>query len=203
MKYLHTSAIVAALIVAAPAMAQTVGVNLTTDLDASSSPVCLGSCQLHATGDDTPQIFDLTLGGPAHTITLGTAWVSSGFGGDDDASLTATLNFLDPTAGSASESSNVKYLRLGGFFTPGATIGSVTWDDASLDFSIGTKMFEFDPNNLSGITLNQPVPLTGDLKYVGNGAVPEPASWAMMLGGFGLVGGAMRRRKAATVSYAS
>jgi len=31
----------------------------------------------------------------------------------------------------------------------------------------------------------------------GAGAVPEPASWAMMLGGFGLVGGAMRRRKAA------
>ena len=31
------------------------------------------------------------------------------------------------------------------------------------------------------------------------GAVPEPASWALMLGGFGLVGGAMRasRRKAA------
>jgi len=27
------------------------------------------------------------------------------------------------------------------------------------------------------------------------GAVPEPASWAMMLGGFGLVGGAMRSRK--------
>jgi hypothetical protein len=30
-----------------------------------------------------------------------------------------------------------------------------------------------------------------------NGGVPEPASWAMMLGGFGLVGGAMRRRRAA------
>ena len=27
------------------------------------------------------------------------------------------------------------------------------------------------------------------------GAVPEPASWAMMLGGIGLVGGAMRRRR--------
>ena len=26
-------------------------------------------------------------------------------------------------------------------------------------------------------------------------AVPEPATWAMMVGGFGLVGGAMRRRK--------
>ena len=33
------------------------------------------------------------------------------------------------------------------------------------------------------------------------GAVPEPASWAMMLGGFGLVGGAMRRRKA-KISFA-
>jgi hypothetical protein len=28
-----------------------------------------------------------------------------------------------------------------------------------------------------------------------NGGVPEPASWAMMVGGFGLVGGAMRRRR--------
>jgi hypothetical protein len=27
--------------------------------------------------------------------------------------------------------------------------------------------------------------------------VPEPATWAMMIAGFGLVGGAMRRRPAA------
>ncbi|MEL6875314.1 MAG: PEPxxWA-CTERM sorting domain-containing protein, partial [Pseudomonadota bacterium] len=33
--------------------------------------------------------------------------------------------------------------------------------------------------------------------------VPEPGTWAMMILGFGLVGGAMRRRKASvTVSYA-
>ena len=37
--------------------------------------------------------------------------------------------------------------------------------------------------------------LTGD-------AVPEPASWAMMLGGFGLVGGAMRARRKAAISFA-
>jgi hypothetical protein len=30
-----------------------------------------------------------------------------------------------------------------------------------------------------------------------NGAVPEPASWAMMIGGFGMVGAAMRRRRTA------
>ena len=28
-----------------------------------------------------------------------------------------------------------------------------------------------------------------------NAAVPEPTTWAMMIAGFGLVGGAMRRRK--------
>jgi hypothetical protein len=35
---------------------------------------------------------------------------------------------------------------------------------------------------------------TGD--GLDTGSVPEPASWAMMLGGFGLVGGAMRHRRA-------
>jgi hypothetical protein len=33
-------------------------------------------------------------------------------------------------------------------------------------------------------------------------AIPEPATWAMMLGGFGLLGTAMRRRTKATVSFA-
>lgn len=32
-------------------------------------------------------------------------------------------------------------------------------------------------------------------------SVPEPASWAMMLGGFGLIGGAMRSRRKAAVSF--
>ena len=33
--------------------------------------------------------------------------------------------------------------------------------------------------------------------------VPEPATWAMMITGFGMIGGAMRRRKAtATLRYA-
>ena len=34
------------------------------------------------------------------------------------------------------------------------------------------------------------------------GAVPEPASWALMIGGFGLAGGALRRR-VTKVSYAA
>lgn len=33
-------------------------------------------------------------------------------------------------------------------------------------------------------------------------AVPEPATWAMMIGGFGVVGAAMRRRRSVQVSFA-
>ena len=36
----------------------------------------------------------------------------------------------------------------------------------------------------------------------GTGAVPEPATWAMMLAGFGLMGAAMRRKQAAKVGFA-
>jgi len=42
---------------------------------------------------------------------------------------------------------------------------------------------------------------TGATVAIG-GSVPEPASWAMMLGGFGLVGGAMRSRRRQAVSFA-
>jgi hypothetical protein len=34
------------------------------------------------------------------------------------------------------------------------------------------------------------------------GTVPEPASWALMVGGFGAVGGAMRSRRRTAVSFA-
>ena len=39
--------------------------------------------------------------------------------------------------------------------------------------------------------------------YFGVGGIPEPTTWAMMIGGFGVVGGALRRRRATTqVTYA-
>lgn len=39
------------------------------------------------------------------------------------------------------------------------------------------------------------------IAQIDSGPVPEPASWAMMLGGFGLIGAALRQRKRATVSF--
>lgn len=42
--------------------------------------------------------------------------------------------------------------------------------------------------------------LTGSLALVG--AIPEPATWAMLISGFGLVGTALRRRRAAAITAA-
>ena len=37
---------------------------------------------------------------------------------------------------------------------------------------------------------------SGTVRFLAAGAVPEPATWAMMIGGFGMIGAALRRRKA-------
>ena len=55
----------------------------------------------------------------------------------------------------------------------------------SLGFSVAGGA-TYGPDRLGSVTL---APAAA-------GAVPEPASWAMMVGGFGLLGGAMRRRRA-------
>jgi hypothetical protein len=42
----------------------------------------------------------------------------------------------------------------------------------------------------------------GKVTSIVENAVPEPASWALMIAGFGLTGAAMRRRQRVSVSYA-
>lgn len=64
--------------------------------------------------------------------------------------------------------------------------------------SIGTLKHPLDISRLtftsdSHFTIDN---LTLGIDGIGPG-IPEPGSWAMMLGGFGLVGGTMRRRRAA------
>ncbi len=44
--------------------------------------------------------------------------------------------------------------------------------------------------------------IQGTIAAADTGSVPEPASWALMLGGFGMVGGALRSRRKAAVTFA-
>jgi hypothetical protein len=64
-------------------------------------------------------------------------------------------------------------------------------------------------NNTASVSVETPVSgfayCNGCVTFTsGIAAVPEPASWAMMIGGTGLVGGAMRRRRSVStkVSFA-
>lgn len=76
-------------------------------------------------------------------------------------------------------------------FTETGSGGTVTVNTA---FSSGPLTFLFYSERGNPVVAD----LRYDVRAVGAstnpGAVPEPATWAMMIGGFGLVGGAMRRR---------
>ena len=70
----------------------------------------------------------------------------------------------------------------------------------STGFEPGHYSFNIWPRSgtVGGLaTISDFAPNNSDLS-----AAPEPASWAMMLGGFGLVGGAMRRRRGIRLHFA-
>jgi hypothetical protein len=60
--------------------------------------------------------------------------------------------------------------------------GDVSAIDGGAGFSTAADLFDLANQHLT-------------IHSEADGAVPEPASWALMLGGFGLVGGALRSRK--------
>jgi hypothetical protein len=73
-----------------------------------------------------------------------------------------------------------------------SAIADVTGTPDALPFSYQTDLGAIRITDVTGINFSASVA----------GAVPEPATWAMMIGGFGMVGGAMRRRRSVKVSFA-
>ena len=157
--------------------------------------------------------------GAATTVTAVEGYINSAAGNG----LTITLynNGAVPAAANA---------QFTAFFLTAATEAQgawqgffgLNWELAAGNYWLGFAstgsdgMFTGAPNPLSnyaytseGNWFEQPTNQTLGIRVsgvpTGGGAVPEPASWAMMIAGFGLVGGAMRRRNALTmtkVSYA-
>lgn len=103
-----------------------------------------------------------------------------------------------------------------------ASVGSLTLSAFGIGNNLLASTTNGLPNGVNGRTTFSITRGTADIAYfrisgadtygvnqiaieapvAGGGAVPEPAAWAMMLAGFGLVGGAMRRRQKVSVSYA-
>lgn len=90
--------------------------------------------------------------------------------------------------------------------------GTGSDDDYGLLFDFAENAARFGPNGDAAFALGDSFTAiafsdgqiigTGTSSAIPVGAIPEPATWAMMIMGFGLIGGALRQRKAATVRCA-
>ncbi len=69
------------------------------------------------------------------------------------------------------------------------------WGFTPFEIAAGTYTL-----TISGVSFGNKATFAGNFNVA---AVPEPATWAMMIGGIGMVGGAMRRRRVSTkISFA-
>lgn len=99
--------------------------------------------------------------------------------------------------------------RLNANFAPIALSAGTYWIGlAGRDAEIGLNLKFGDPQPNATLGngdsfFGNPPQYTAAFRVLGNaGGVPEPAAWAMMLAGFGLVGSALRRREKMTVTFA-
>lgn len=115
---------------------------------------------------------------------------------------TATLSLIDLVAGQSYAISFLASARPGYNNLPvdvsvdGASLGQISPTVTSFVAYTG---FRFVAAGSTGSLTFTGVPADGSdtntaIDFVTIAAVPEPATWALMIGGFGLVGGAMRRR---------
>jgi PEP-CTERM motif len=128
---------------------------------------------------------------------------NGGFAVNEDNGRGGVLSFQRSIQG-AQGASTINDVQSGSFLVnPGFTY-SVGGD---LFISMGGKGFA-DFGNTSYVTFDLPSGVfinSASGAFLNNqisSAVPEPANWAMMIVGFGLVGGAMRRRQSVRVTYA-
>ncbi|QMW22203.1 PEPxxWA-CTERM sorting domain-containing protein [Sandaracinobacteroides saxicola] len=126
------------------------------------------------------------------TLVNNYSFTSTTISGPSRFTLTA-IDFADPFAGAVGGDILLRFL-----FTDSTTADLTL----SLSGDAGLTRFTLGIGNLSAVTYT-PLTTRGPWVQVDNvvlddvvfgGVVPEPASWALMIAGFGLVGAAARRR---------
>jgi hypothetical protein len=202
MRKILSAAAVAAAMLSAPAA----HAGLLIDFDEAASNVTitsntpefcvLGTCKLSADLLDPFPTVDLEVGQSAE-FNFVTFFVSRGFGYENNARVDATLAFVSPIAAPAQTGGSANYLRLGGIFTQGVVAGDLIWDNPiqQITAANGSK-FTVQFSNLRGVTFGNNATAKVKVTVDSIAAVPEPGAWALMIGGFGMAGAALRRRRA-------
>ncbi|MBN8832679.1 MAG: PEP-CTERM sorting domain-containing protein [Sphingomonadales bacterium] len=162
------------------------------DLDGTPGPGTLSSASSYAFS-----------AGDLITLSFAISGNQRGYGADD---WTAALNFASTTDITEwGVSVNGTTFAGGSGLADAISFSQAAWttDFPFVDFTLfartgnaGSVSFSFATNSADNVG-----PLLDNVSLDISSAVPEPATWAMMIGGFALVGAAMRRR-VATVSFA-
>jgi Domain of unknown function (DUF4394)/PEP-CTERM motif len=130
---------------------------------------------------------------------------SAGYLNNDNNPMTGTTLFVIDSRNDVLATQN----PMTGVLTTVGSLGQNVGSRTSFDIrTVGTSNTGFVQNGSTLYSINL---ATGALTALGNtdraifaltAGIPEPATWAMMLGGFGLVGFGMRRRKAMKTAVA-
>jgi hypothetical protein len=124
------------------------------------------------TGDSS---YDFLLGGPA-TLNVTDAYVI----GD-------VFEIFD---------NGVSVFTTGAFNLAGPTTDDAEGAFAGTTYSRGSIVLAAGSHSITGVATSSPTGAGGAFIELVSGGVPEPATWAMMLAGFGMVGVMARRRSA-------
>lgn len=118
-----------------------------------------------------------------------------------DFDLTGFYKSTAVFSGRFAADNRVTGIRLNGALLPASGGGFRDWTafGASSGFRSGVNTLSVDVTNI-GQTRGNPSGLRVEFLSSNANAVPEPATWAMLVAGFGLVGVSMRRRKNVTVA---
>ena len=106
-----------------------------------------------------------------------------------------TLSFLySPRPGQAASTNGIEFLLNGVLLAPPGTLAQAGGSNTNWQ-SFTTTYTATKGSILTARAVGTSDSYGGYLDNISISGVPEPTSWAMMIGGFGLVGGTLRRRR--------
>ena len=172
---------------------------------ASAGPVLVGTVTdsyLFPTSSDVLATSTIGVGTP--TVCPGSDPICAPFAEPAILSASGLTLAVSEDAGSSYTLSSFNGIRFSDLvFSDGSHITGFTLDTdlaglTASDISFTGNSIEYDAAGLDFSTA--PYHITIGL-ITSTGSVPEPASWALMLGGFGAIGSAMRNRRKASFDF--